>query len=333
MSHPDDATTFSVSLTLAAHAQAQRFSQQHSSATKARQVYLNTLAVYAVNFFLDCLGVDTDLTHSQSWNPIQQALLDVADLRVKQCGTLECRPVLPGATTFTVPAETFQNRIAYVAIQLDSDLKAAALLGFLPAVMIEQVPLNQLHPLEKLTDHLNACSAALQTMATRQLSRTSPSAAPQKSLPTSPTAQLTLWLQNLATVGWQVVNNALIVQQPSLGFRGEQPPTADTPPVVQRRKQISLLGPENPFIQLTVGINPLSDNEIEIWVQISSADEQQALPPHLHLYLLDSVGTKVMQAEARNTEAIRLRFTGLVGEQFSLKLTLDSTSVVESFVI
>ncbi len=333
MSYPDDAATFSVSLTLAAHAQAQRFSQTHTNPAKARQVYLNILTVHAVNFYLDCLGIDTDLPQSQSWNPIQQALLDTAALQVKQRGVLECRPVLPGATTVYVPAETFHDRIGYVAVQLDSDLKEATLLGFLPAATAEQVPLDQLHPLEKLVDYLEARAVAWQTDAQPAIAPTSSPTALEGALPTSITTQLSLWLQDLATVGWQTVNDALIVQQPNLGFRGEQPSAVDTPPTVQRRKQISLLGPESPPIQLTIGLSPVSDNEIEIWAQINSADEQQSLPPRLLLFVLDSLGTEVMQAEARSTEAIRLRFTGLVGEQFSLKLTLDSTSVVESFVI
>ncbi len=333
MSYPDDATTFSVSLTLAAHDQAQRFSRKHAKPAKARQVYLNTLAVHSVSFYLDCLGIDTDLPRSQSWNPIQQALLDTAALQVKQCGLLECRPVLSGATTVYVPAETHQNRIGYVAIQLDSDLKEATLLGFLPAATAEQVSLDQLHPLEKLVDHLEACAAPLQADVQHAISLPSPPTASEGIQTASATTQLSLWLQDLATVGWQTVNSALIVQQPNLGFRGEQPPAADTPPIVQRSKQISLLGPERPPIQLVVGLSPVSDSEIEIWVQINSANEQQSLPPYLHLFVLDSLGASVMQAETRNIEAIRLRFTGLVGEQFSLKITFDSTSIVESFMI
>lgn len=334
MSYPDDATTFSVSLTLAAHAQAQCFSRKHAKPAKAKQVYLNTLAVHGVNFYLDCLGIDTDLPRSQSWNPIQQALLDTAALQVKQRGLLECRPVLSGATTVYVPAETHQNRIGYVAIQLDSDLKEATLLGFLPVATAEQVSLDQLHPLEKLVDHLEACAAPSQADMQHAISHAIPPTASEgirTALAT--TTQLNLWLQGLATIDWQTVNNALIVQQPNLGFRGEQPPAADMPPVLQRSKQISLLEPEIPPIQLIVGLSPVSDSEIEIWVQINSADEQQSLPPHLRLFVLDSLGASAMQAETRNIEAIRLRFTGLVGEQFSLKITFDSTSVVESFMI
>jgi Protein of unknown function (DUF1822) len=332
MSYPDDATTFSVALTLAAHAQAQRFSQQHTNPAKARQVYLNTLAVHTVSFYLDCLGIDTDLPQSQSWNPIQQALLDTAALQVKQRGLLECRPVLSGSTTVYVPAETHQDRIGYVAIQLDSNLKEATLLGFLPAATAEQVPLEQLHPLEKLADYLEECAAAAPVEAKSAIGSNSPSSAPNEAQPAQVTTPLSLWLQDLAIPGWQTVKNAFVVQQPSLGFRGEQPPTLDTPPVEQRRKQVSLLG-ISPAIQLTVGLSPLPNNEMEIWAQISSADEQQALPPHLRLCVLDTVGTEVMQAEARNTEAIRLRFTGSVGERFSLKLTLGSASVTEFFVI
>ncbi|MBD0266921.1 MAG: DUF1822 family protein [Cyanobacteria bacterium Co-bin8] len=328
MSYPDDATTFSVPLALTAHTQAERFRQQHANPVKAKQVYLNTLAVYAVNFYLDCLAIDTDLAHSKSWNPIQQTLLDTADLLVNHRGCLECRPVLPEATTLNVPTETHQDRIGYVAVQLDRDLRQATLLGFLASVSTERVPLEQLQPLETLAEHLEKCAA----VAPVGSSETGAATVPESQSPPI-ASRLSQWLQNLAAAGWQTVEQALTPQQPAFGFRGERPLEADTPPVVQRRKQIQLPEAEGSPIQLTIGLSPLPESEMEIWVQVSPTGDQRYLPPHLHLLVLDDLDTEVMQAEARSTEAIRLRFTGTIGEQFSLKLTLGNTSMIEAFVI
>lgn len=321
MSYTYDASTFSVPLSLTAHAQAERFCQHHSHPAKAKQVYLNTLAVYAVNFYLDCLAIDTDLPHSHSWNPSQQALLNTADLKVNHCGVLECRPVLPEAVTLEAPAETHQDRIGYVAVQLDADLRQATLLGFLPSVSTEQIPLDQLHSMEELVDHL-----------ARWAERRSVSPAPDLSKATIvPATQLGQWLQNVAGTSWLAIENAFIPQQFAFDFRGE-PAEVERLPAVQRYKHI-LIDPETETsIQLAIGLTPLSEAEVEIWVQVSATDEQHYLPPHLHLQVLDEFDTEVMQAEARSTEAIRLRFTVAHCEPFSLKLTLSSSSVVESFV-
>lgn len=323
MSYPYDASTFSVPLALAAHTQAERFRQHHSHPAKAKQVYLNSLAVYAVNFYLDCLAIDTDLPHSHSWNPAQQALLDTADLKVKRCGALECRPVLPGATALEIPAETHQNRIGYVAVQLDSDLRRATLLGFLPSLSADQVPLSQLRPIEELAEHLERCAA---------IAASAPEPQPAEAASTPTVTRLSHWLQNLADTGWQAIENAFTPQSPAFSFRGE-PAEVEAPPDVQRRKQILLDAETGTAVQLAVGILPLSQAEADIWVQVSPTDEQPYLPSRLYLEVLDAMDTQVMQAEARSTEAIRLRFTVAVGEPFSLKLTLEGSSVVESFVV
>lgn len=316
MISPDVSSTFSVSLALEAHTQAEQFRRQHSSPAKAKQVYLNTLAVYAVNFYLDCLGIETDLNRSSSWNPIQQTLLDTADLHLKSYGSLECRPVLLGATAVSVPSEVHQGRIGYVAVQLDQDLRQATLLGFIPNAVSETIPLDQLQPLEGLIEHIE-----------RQ-------AAPAR------TTQLSQWLQNLVGEGWQTVETLLIPQQPAFAFRAttgsQPPPEATLMPEVQCSKQVQLV-PESGAavvnVDVTIGLLPLPEDEMDIWVRVSPIAPHRYLPPDLHLSVLDAMGSEVMQAEARSTEAIRLRFTGHLDEQFSLKLAIGSTYVIESFVI
>ena len=77
-----DAWTFTVPLALSAHARAEQFQRYQSKPDKAKQVYLNTLAVYAVNVYLECRGFETDLEQSASSDPVMQMLMDVADLVV-----------------------------------------------------------------------------------------------------------------------------------------------------------------------------------------------------------------------------------------------------------
>jgi hypothetical protein len=58
--HTKEASNFTVSVLRPAHQLAEKFCQHQSNLQKAEQVYLNTLAVYAVNYHLQCLGFETD---------------------------------------------------------------------------------------------------------------------------------------------------------------------------------------------------------------------------------------------------------------------------------
>jgi hypothetical protein len=80
------------------------YEQHHHNKKKPNMFYLNTLAVYAVNL-LRMLEVETDWSASDSWHPALQTLANMADLKVKNKGKLECRPVLPEAKTYQVPPE------------------------------------------------------------------------------------------------------------------------------------------------------------------------------------------------------------------------------------
>lgn len=80
------------------------------------------------------MGFETDLEGSDSWNPLQQTLLDVADLDVKKLGKLECRPVLEGTQVIYVPPEVDSNRIGYLGVQISNSFREATLLGFVKKV-------------------------------------------------------------------------------------------------------------------------------------------------------------------------------------------------------
>ena len=103
MNSPLEPLTFKVSLSLSAHAQAERYHQRQGNSPKGKQVYLSSLAVYAVNFYLQCLGFETDFLNSYSNDAILSSLLNVGDLEIKNYGKLECRYVLPGEDFCYIP--------------------------------------------------------------------------------------------------------------------------------------------------------------------------------------------------------------------------------------
>ena len=111
---------FTVPLTLEPHHQAEQFRKHQTSPQKAKQVYLNTLAIYATRFYLECLGYEPDLAASDGLNPVQQMLLGTSALAVKDYGQLECVPVVGGEMEVAIAPELHQDRLGYIAVHIDN---------------------------------------------------------------------------------------------------------------------------------------------------------------------------------------------------------------------
>ena len=154
MSHTTEPLLFTVPLSFEAHSIARHFQNQQSLTHKAKQVYLNTLAVYAVDFYLRCLGFELNPEQSDSRNPLLVKFMDVADLFVKQLGKLECRPVMPEDEVCQIPPDVWTDRVGYVVVQISQTLKQATLLGFTQTAAAE-LPLSQLRSLSDLPTYLH----------------------------------------------------------------------------------------------------------------------------------------------------------------------------------
>lgn len=129
-----------VPLTPEAHKHARTVAAEQLSPEKARRAYLGTLAVYAVNAYLRCIQVETDLESSDSWSWPHAVMTEGADLALPGIGKLECCPVLPGADHFTPPQIVLPDRIVYVAVQFKEVLDEVELLGYRPILDLEQPP-------------------------------------------------------------------------------------------------------------------------------------------------------------------------------------------------
>ena len=334
--------TLSVPITLASHHQAQLFYQRQANPHKAKQVYLNTLAVEATRTYLSWLGIESDLQASDSWNPIVQTLLDIADLDVPGLGKLECRPVLPGATTCYIPPETNADRIGYLPVLFDSGLETATLLGFVPSTDIgtetEEVSLERLQPVTSLLNLLK------------------PSARPVV-VP----VRLGQWLKGVIASDWQAVER-LIDPEPAFAFRNlELVEAADMTGAAVRGKLLALSPRNNAYkevplerlhqsehplvealpvnqqtsywVALVVGIEPTDALQSNIWVKLCPVKGDRYLPEALEVRILDDQDAVVMEAQSRQTDMLQLNFRGMLNEQFTIEVALGEVSLVEKFVI
>jgi hypothetical protein len=93
---------------------ARKFAASQPNAEKNQQVYRNTLAVLAVNTFVQELRYETDLDAGESWHPVLRMFHNVADLVLPGIGKIECCPVQLGESAISLP-EVRENRIAYIA--------------------------------------------------------------------------------------------------------------------------------------------------------------------------------------------------------------------------
>jgi hypothetical protein len=142
------------------HQIAKQFASEQSTKEKVKEVYLNTLTVNVVNDFLQWFEIETDLEAGESWNPIIRRFNNVADLVIPKLGKIECYPVIESEnqTTFSIPTEVQEDRLAYVFVQFSEQLNNCSILGYYPVSdpdeEITEISLNQLKPIEELPEYL-----------------------------------------------------------------------------------------------------------------------------------------------------------------------------------
>lgn len=331
-------------ITLLARRTAQEFASQQPTPQKAEQVRLNTLAVHAVNDYLQMMAIPTDLAVSDSWNPVVRMCADVADLEVIGVGRLECRPVRKHQQTCYVPPEVRTDRIGYVVVEIDESSLEATVLGFCPianppnpswvtdeTLAIDELPISQLQAVEDLIDRLN--QPILEPI-------------PSTVAVTSPAAQrsrvnLSQWFVNVFETGWQTIESFVNPAEPDLAFSFR---SADSTLLIDdeqadisvRRAKLIDLGmqiagyPVALIVEVIAGLN----NKSDIILQLHPTGNQIYLPPLLQLTVLDESGLVFLEAQARSADNyIQLQFSGLPGEQFSVRVALGDASIMEDFIV
>jgi len=302
MSKMIEPITFTVPLSFEAHDIAQQCAEK-SSPTKFKQVYLNTLAVYAVDSYLRCMGFETNLEKSESRDSLMLKFVDVADLDVVGVGKIECRPVLPDSQTCHIPSDAWENRIGYVAVQLNQSLKAATLLGFTRTVA-QEVPLTEMNSLDDFLAYMNQI---------QQLKL----------------VNLMNWFDEVFDAGWQVIDELLNPKQ--LQFRSARSNKALP---INRGQKIDLgMQLAEHSVALLVTLPPEPDSEMDILVEVYPMGNQTYLPPGLKLMLTDELSAEViLQTESRDADNfLQFKFTPDLRELFSITVALGEVNVKQSF--
>ncbi|MCU0535559.1 MAG: DUF1822 family protein [Hydrococcus sp. Prado102] len=315
--------TLSLPLTQSARQNAHQFASLCNSRSAARQIYLNTLAVLAVNDYLQMMGIETDLNASESWNPVLRLAADVSDLNVVALGHLECRAVIPGQTHCPIPQDVWEDRIGYVAIEIDETQQRATLLGFSETITTNELPINELRSIEALLYHLQH----LRQQAESEF------VAVSKSLvlsPKQPPIVLSQWFKGIFGTDWQPLETLNLTPIPTVSLR------ASTTATVKGAKLVDCgieLGSQK--IVLLILLTPEPNEQVGILVQVHPAQGKPYLPCDLRLAVLSETGETLKQVYSRSLDNyIQLPyFQGISGESFSIQITLDRACSLENFII
>lgn len=293
--------TFTVPLSGADFKLAQKFSCEQKDADKSKQVFLNTLAVLAVNFYCQCLKVETNLKESIIGDYTRRILMDSADLKIDVLGKLECRPVLPNENICYVPSEVWSDRVGYVVVEIDEEAKKAILFGFVEQIETNELPLAQLPDIDNLLDLLLLAK-------NKQL------------------------FKRTFDKNWNEDESAKILKDKQESFvclDNPALPTIDksiTSPLY-KAKYITLK--RRTFI-LFVRITPTKDGKFQLLVEVES-DRGEKIPSDLNLKLLSLSDQTLNASQTKRGNYISLNYKLQLGESFQIQVKRAEESHTEQF--
>ena len=297
-----------IPLTIEAHRYAEQFAAEQATPEKGKQVYLNTLAVVAVQTYLKWINIQTAIDKSDCWDGGWRAIFNVADLVLPNLGKLECRPVLPGEKDFDLPPEVTENRIGYLAVQFEEDLNQVQLLGFVSQRKINQfqesISVSEIDSLDVLIDEIDWCRKCV---------------------------NLRQWFAGILQPEWQP--SELL---PGTNMRSSRKAISEPEvPSISCGKIIHWgSGTTEQVIVLAIKLIAKVEEEIHICVRLYPIDEILYLPVGLRIKILDDSGDSAMEAEARGADDwIQLEFGCQPQEQFTVEMSLGEQIIRENFVV
>ncbi|WP_035830201.1 DUF1822 family protein, partial [Crocosphaera watsonii] len=299
MNHP---LIFTVPLSYEAHENAERCVESIKNPDKLKQVYLNSLAVYSVNYYLQLMGLETEIEKSYSQDPIAVQLSNIADLSLKNIGKVECCPVLPDENKFNITADVSENRLAYIAVQFTESLKQGTILGYVenPLATVE---INQLQTLEDLLLYLSTLEIEAKSES-----------------------KLGKWLEGIVEEGWQRVEELFTPQQLGLAFMNEVS--------VIRGQELDLgIQLNQVSVALVTKVTQLTNteekemSEADILMQVRPISVLN-LPSELMLQIKDSSGEIVLETSSREGDNwIQLAFSAEYGESFQVLVSYEDAVI------
>ena len=276
---------------------AKKLARSQPSSEKAKLVYLNTLAVCAVQNYFRIIGIPTNLQDS-NFNPLIAAMDDFSALEVIDKGLLECRGVEPNALNCYIPEEAQGDRIGYVVVQIDLESDRANLVGFAANAETGWLNLVELLPIIDLPAHIDKFRRVI---------------------------NLGRWLKNNIVEGDWLSRESFFTPPTQLAYRSYST-------LIQRCKLIELKQ-SNCELILSISLEKKGDLIFDINIELEPLSRNY-LPPNLKIIVLDSEESSVMEAVSKyENKSIKFKFKGEEKDRFSFKLLDGDFCFQENFVL
>ena len=276
---------------------AKKLARSQLSSEKAKLVYLNILAVCAVQNYFRIIGIPTNLQDS-NFNPLIAAMDDFSALEVIDKGLLECRGVEPNALNCYVSEEVRGDRIGYVVVQIDLESDRANLVGFAANAETGGLNLVELLPIIDLPAHIDKFRRVI---------------------------NLGRWLKNNIFEGDWLSRESFFTPPTQLAYRSYST-------LIQRCKLIELKQ-SNCELILSISLEKKGDFIFDITIEIEPLSRNY-LPPNLKMIVLDSEESSVMEAVSKyENKRIKFKFKGEEKDRFSFKLLDGDFCFQENFVL
>jgi Protein of unknown function (DUF1822) len=291
--------SFKVFLSYSAHDVARKRSEGIPGAEATKKVYLNSLATYAVKYYLDCMSFEVE-EKDNNFYPWMESLVSAMYIEVKNIGKIKCLPVSRNAKSCNIPYEAASECVAYIFVQFNSELNEAQIIGFTPN-LAPIVALNQLQSVDSLLEYLT-----------------------QKEQTTL--VNIRQWLEGLITQGWDNIENILNPKQ--LVFaRGARFN------ITQATKIDLGLQLDSIPIALVARVTSEEENTVNIKFQVFPVNDI-CLPQGLELVVIDENGESVLNATSRaNDSWVEVTLGAQFDEKFSVDIRLANSKVTQEFVV
>jgi hypothetical protein len=310
-SHPDQQSNSGIPVLIRQSSleTARAFAAEASDPARVEQIFLNTLSVLSVHEYLSILGISTDITQGDSWQPRLRLIDNPADLYLAERGSVECIPVGPKTSEVSVSPDVQLRRIAYLIVELAEPFQKAQLKGFGIASEITRnmLSVDQLRPIADLPEHLARFHSS----------------------------QLGQWFQGHIEAIWQPPEQVIATRYPAFRFR------AQSDPILRRARSITLNSEIGLPLQLSLVIAvKSSDAAICVSAQlhpgIQEASESNVgctLPAGVSLELHSDEDETIQSVSARSAPLdtfIQLSpFECSPNEQFQIHISFGESKITE----
>lgn len=275
-----------------------------------RQSHLKTLALYAAEWYLQCLQFETRHDdRADWWIPY---LAQSAPLEILKIGNLECIPVVNDTRIVAISPELKDDRIGYLFVRIDESLTNAEIIGFRSKYEYI-VNLDRLQSTDDLIDYL--CDLESQFKL-------------------DPVIKIADWFAGIYNGVWSDLNTLSLT--PAYRSRQHQREVSLSVKSVERGQEIKLGdADDSPIVVLTIRSEQMDDVNSDITLQLSPKFPAPRLPIDLKFIVRDDRGEEISSFESKAGDCYGeiVLDNGKEGEQFSLEIEFDRVEKIGTFEV